>query len=361
MYISALTEGSFICRVLVYNPRERVPSRRIQELVTQLNYPDGLELSQDENYLLIAEGARSKIYRAWIGPTSAKFGTIEIFADNLPGFVANIRRSPRNTYWVGMARARHSKLPSVLDIYGDQPNVRGALVALAEKQVIFDEPKYGIVVELDVKGNIIRTLQDPEGSLYTGVSEVAEEKGIVYIASPKKRFVGILNLRTLPGGVSGTTGGALPGDQGAGGTGGTSGGTTGGTSGGTGGTNGGTNGGTGGTNGGTGGNGIINITPGQIDDAAMQRILDNVRNNLRTMSLEQVEQAVLLLVRRLIEVQIEARRAIERASKLEADLQRLQELIGQGAWQAVTKRGKLPVKLGLFAQRSSTSEASGFV
>ena len=51
------------CRVLAYNPHERDPGKRVQEMVTKLSYPDGLQLSRDESYLLIAEGARARIFK----------------------------------------------------------------------------------------------------------------------------------------------------------------------------------------------------------------------------------------------------------------------------------------------------------
>ena len=52
-----------LCRVLVYNPREILAARRVQELVTNLHYPNGLQLSPDESFLLIGEGGRSRIFR----------------------------------------------------------------------------------------------------------------------------------------------------------------------------------------------------------------------------------------------------------------------------------------------------------
>ena len=51
------------CRVLVYNPREILAARRVQELVTNLHYPNGVQLSPDESYLLIGEGGRARIFR----------------------------------------------------------------------------------------------------------------------------------------------------------------------------------------------------------------------------------------------------------------------------------------------------------
>ncbi|XP_070181108.1 adipocyte plasma membrane-associated protein-like [Littorina saxatilis] len=184
-------------RVLFYNPRETRSNMQVQELVTELRFPNGIELTEDENSLLIAEGARSRILRAWIGPDHPKRGSLEVFADNLPGVVDNIRRSPRKTYWVGIAQSRHYPMPSVLDIYGDNAKIRGALISMVNRNVKFDNPKFGIALELSGEGKIVRSLQDPYGKIYTSVSQVSEEDGLLYIASPVKKFVGILNLQNM--------------------------------------------------------------------------------------------------------------------------------------------------------------------
>ena len=69
--------------------------------------------------------------RAHIGPNSPKRGQIETFAQNLPGFVDNIRLNSRGTYWVGLSLVRHAQLPSVLDKYGNQPKMRGAIMGVS--------------------------------------------------------------------------------------------------------------------------------------------------------------------------------------------------------------------------------------
>ena len=50
-------------RVLAFNPSEQDPAKRVQELVTKLSFPDGIQLSKDESYLLIAERARARIFK----------------------------------------------------------------------------------------------------------------------------------------------------------------------------------------------------------------------------------------------------------------------------------------------------------
>lgn len=46
----------------MYDPRVKKRSQ-VQELMTDLSFPNGVELSKDESYLLVAEGARARIYR----------------------------------------------------------------------------------------------------------------------------------------------------------------------------------------------------------------------------------------------------------------------------------------------------------
>ncbi|KAL8624401.1 hypothetical protein ACOMHN_012801 [Nucella lapillus] len=118
-------------RVLVYDSREKKAEDQVKEVITQLAFPNGIQLSKDEDYLLIAEGSRCRIIRAWIGPNSPKRNTVEEFAPNLPGIVDNVRLSPRGTFWVGVSQARHDRLPAVLDKFGDQPRLRAILVMVS--------------------------------------------------------------------------------------------------------------------------------------------------------------------------------------------------------------------------------------
>jgi hypothetical protein len=54
--------------------------------------------------------------RVWLN--GDKRGQIETFAENLPGFVDKIRRSPRGTFWVGLHTIRTATNPSLLDRFG---------------------------------------------------------------------------------------------------------------------------------------------------------------------------------------------------------------------------------------------------
>ena len=83
---------------------------------------------------------------------------------------------------------------SLLHLSYPYPNVPLPWLQLMKMGVMADSSKMGMVLELDDKGEIIRSLQDPQGAVYSSVSEVQEENGILFIASPTKTFIGVLRL-----------------------------------------------------------------------------------------------------------------------------------------------------------------------
>ncbi|KAL8613598.1 hypothetical protein ACOMHN_022017 [Nucella lapillus] len=277
--LNIMFEGETSGRVLVYHPREVLAARRVQELVTNLHYPNGLQLSKDESVLLIGEGGRCKIFRAWIERASPKFGTIDTFADNLPGNVDNIRLSPRGTYWVGLSRARHSALPSVMDSYGHQPEVRRNLIALVSNNMVIDDPKFGIVVELNSKGKIVRSLQDPDGTKYTSISEVAEERGLLFIASKRKNSIGIIDMKILPPPkVNKDTSPSM-----------------------------------------------VDFSLSDVTDVSMKQLLTQVSGRLQALTEKKIRSIVLLLVQNLYRARLQAKRALDEVGKLRQELEYIRQ------------------------------------
>ena len=70
-------------------------------------------------------------------------------------------------------------------------------------------PKYGMAIEVDEKGNILRSIHDPNGALYVAVSEIQEEKGTLYIGCAKRPFIGKLPVSALPAVTPPSGGGKL--------------------------------------------------------------------------------------------------------------------------------------------------------
>ncbi|PVD25747.1 hypothetical protein C0Q70_13407 [Pomacea canaliculata] len=300
-FMNITLEGETSGRVLVYDPNKGYP----QELVTNLHFPNGVELSPNEDFLLIAEGGRSRIHRAWIGRNSPRRGTIDVFAENLPGFVDNIRRTNRGTYWVAFSRARHANLPSVLDTYGTQPAIREHIMQMPREDVMMQSPKFGIIVELDANGKIIRSLQDPSGHVYSGVSEVNEVNNVLYLGSFEKNFIGRIDLSTLPQlplQPAGT--GTSPGSGSTSGTGGTAPGTGAGTS-------------------------PTQATP-------MTQLLDTVRQNVASLDAERLRTMVLQLVSKLVETVLQRRKEAQEMAILMARIRQMQDQITLLRQQLVT-------------------------
>lgn len=64
-----------------------------------------------------------------------KKGTSEVFMENLPGAVDNIRRSSSGGYWVASASCRHSKQYfNLLDSLGPRPWLRSLICKVCDSQ-----------------------------------------------------------------------------------------------------------------------------------------------------------------------------------------------------------------------------------
>src|SRR5438477_600147 len=74
-------------------------------LLEGLQFANGLALSADESFLVVAETGARRLTRCWLtGPTA---GRAEPFAENLPGMPDNIwRAAPDGPIWVSLAGPR---------------------------------------------------------------------------------------------------------------------------------------------------------------------------------------------------------------------------------------------------------------
>ncbi|XP_064486172.1 uncharacterized protein LOC135398717 [Ornithodoros turicata] len=202
-------------RVLRYD----LKTKKTTVIMKDLHLPNGIQLSHDKQSLLVAELCMRRVLRYYLkGP---KKGQTEVFVDNLPGEPDNIRPSKRGGYWVGFATARPRSAPHIGDLVAPLPIVKKAtirflyLVGSALRQVIklypaaalkqlaaqFDNawvlydtyPKYGLVVELDAKGNIVQSLHSPSYKI-SMLSEVLEHDGYLYLGSYRNPFLGRVKL-----------------------------------------------------------------------------------------------------------------------------------------------------------------------
>jgi sugar lactone lactonase YvrE len=169
-------------RLLRYLPG----SRETRVLVHDLYFANGVALSEDESFVLVNETWRYRITRYWLkGPRA---GTTDTFADDLPGLPDNLDRSPRGTFWVALFTVRND----VLDALHPHPLAK----KLMSKLLKVTSPKaapYGLVVELDKEGRLIRSFHDTQGRRVRYVTTAREHEGRLYLGT-LDRWIGRFDL-----------------------------------------------------------------------------------------------------------------------------------------------------------------------
>ncbi|XP_029351187.1 adipocyte plasma membrane-associated protein [Echeneis naucrates] len=175
-------------RLLSYDPQ----TGSVKVLLDSLYMPNGIVLSPDEDFLLLAETSIGRILRFWLkGP---KAGTKEVVMDNMIGYPDNIRLSDHATFLVGITTTRFRKLtPPFLDMIAPYPAVKRFLAKVIPQSwynVLL--PRYALVLELGLDGELVGTLHDPEGRLTWAISDVFQHRGRTYLGSTDLPFLPVL-------------------------------------------------------------------------------------------------------------------------------------------------------------------------
>ncbi|XP_056133916.1 adipocyte plasma membrane-associated protein [Lampris incognitus] len=175
-------------RLLAYDPQ----SGGVQVLLDSLYMPNGIVLSPDEDFLLLAETSIGRLLRYWLkGP---KAGTKEVVLDNMIGYPDNIRLSDHATFLVGITTTRFWKvLPPFLDMIAPYPAVKRFLakvIPLSWYNALL--PRYALVLELGYDGEVVGSLHDPDGSLTWAISDVFQHRGRTYLGSTDLPFLPVL-------------------------------------------------------------------------------------------------------------------------------------------------------------------------
>ncbi|KAJ9543941.1 hypothetical protein OSB04_023648 [Centaurea solstitialis] len=170
-----------------------IGSKEAVVLLKNLTFPNGVALSQDGNFLLVAETTNCRILRYWL--KTVKAGTLEVFAD-LPGFPDNIKRNQNGEFWVAM----YSRRPKILRWIHSCPWVVNALMKLPIDIVklssyIAKAGGEGLAAKLGVDGEILEILEDVNGKIWKYASEVMERDGYLWIGSVETPFAVKLKIK----------------------------------------------------------------------------------------------------------------------------------------------------------------------
>ena len=158
-------------RLLVYDPEDK--STRI--LMENLNFANGVAADTNSEFVLVNETGSYRIHKYWL--KGEKQGKSEIVIDNLPGFPDNVVRGKNGRFWVGLVSPRNK----LLDDLSEFPFIR----QIFQRFPAFLRPKaehYSHVFAMTGDGEVIASLQDPQGKYHTNTGALETEKWL-YISS----------------------------------------------------------------------------------------------------------------------------------------------------------------------------------
>lgn len=171
--------GSRSGRLLHFDPR----SGETHTLLSELNFANGIELSEDETFVLVCETFAYRVTRYYLsGP---KRGTSNVFASALPGLPDGISRSSDGKYWVALP----SPVTPSLQLVQRLPLI-GYVIAHMNPKRWPDSPPFAAVVQIDTNGLVSRVIADTTGLSSHSITSVYEKDGVLWFGSLRNNFVG---------------------------------------------------------------------------------------------------------------------------------------------------------------------------
>lgn len=147
----------------------------VQRLMTGLNYANGIAISDDGSFLVVAETGHYRILKHWLA--GEKKGLTEVLIDNLPGFPDNIKNGLNGRFWVGFAAPRNQ----FVDNYSNKPFVRKIVQRLPPTFRPKAEP-FSHVVAINGDGEVLMNLHDPDARFPT-LTGVLETRDSLYLTT----------------------------------------------------------------------------------------------------------------------------------------------------------------------------------
>lgn len=144
-------------------------------LATGLNYANGVAVSKDGSFLLIAETSEYRILKHWL--SGELQGTTEVLIDNLPAFPDNIKSGLNGRFWIGFAAPRNQ----LLDKLSDKPFARKIIQRLPAAVRPKAEP-FSHIIAVNGDGDVLMNLHDPDARFPT-LTGVLETRDALYLTT----------------------------------------------------------------------------------------------------------------------------------------------------------------------------------
>lgn len=183
-YILDLLEARPHGRLLRYDPA----TGKTETLLKDLYFANGVALSQHEDFVLVNETYRYRITRYWL--TGDKAGQHDVFIDNLPGLPDNLASDRSGTFWVALPSPRKADA----DVIQQVPWLKRQLTKLP-RAVLPKPVPYGLVIQVNEHGEIVRSLHDTSGQHLRMVTSAKPVNGVLYLGSLENDRIGRLPIR----------------------------------------------------------------------------------------------------------------------------------------------------------------------
>ncbi len=173
-------------RLLAYDPH----TKQTRTLLRDLYFANGVAVSPDQSFVLVAETGAYQIRRFWL--SGARRGQSDIFIDNLPGFPDGILSNGRDLFWLAIVTPRDTMLDKLLP----HPFLRKVVMRLPT----FLQPDirhYAFVIALDQNGVVVRNLQDSSPTCFSQIANVVEHEGKLYFGSIGETGIGRMSLTLI--------------------------------------------------------------------------------------------------------------------------------------------------------------------
>jgi sugar lactone lactonase YvrE len=172
-------------RLMALDPQTLKP----RTLLRGIYFANGVAVSPDQSFVLVAETGRYRIRRYWLKEpkqgTQGMQGTDDTFIDNLPGFPDGISSNGTDKFWLALVTPRQELFDKMLP----HPFLRKMVYRLPKAMHPAPE-RYSFVIAFDSHGRIVQNLQNGSPDCYAQIANVLEHNGKLYFGSIGEDTVG---------------------------------------------------------------------------------------------------------------------------------------------------------------------------
>ncbi|KAF3575345.1 hypothetical protein F2Q69_00062167 [Brassica cretica] len=180
-----LLEGESTGRLLRYDP----PTKTTHVVLDGLAFPNGIQLSKDQSFLLFTETTNCRLVKYWL--EGSKRGEVEVVAD-LPGFPDNVRMNEKGEFWVAIDCCR----TPVQEVLTNNPWIKSIYFRLPIPMKLLATAMgmrmYTVISRFDEDSKVLEVLEDRQGKVMKLVSEVREVQGKLWIGTVAHNHIATL-------------------------------------------------------------------------------------------------------------------------------------------------------------------------